>query len=110
MRLPETMRPVHVGKAAVRNILEAPGDSGGAVVLHVGYVDDLRELRDHCNHFGSRIIFTEEVHFHIGSWIVIADATPGEFSAVDLNSLRQVLAIVHLVQPLSEAVIDTDLA
>ena len=37
------MRARHVGKTTVRDILQAAGDARGAVVLHVGHVDDLGE-------------------------------------------------------------------
>src|SRR5258708_3822376 len=43
VRLASLVGARDIGETAVRDVLEATGDAGGAMVLHVRNVDDLRE-------------------------------------------------------------------
>ena len=65
------MGAVHVGEVAVSDVLQAAGDAGGAVLLHVGDVDDLGQLvRDQAYEVGAGIFFAEEVYLNIGPGVI----------------------------------------
>src|SRR5690606_34615524 len=60
-----------IGKRSVGDVLEAARDAGGAVILHVRDVDDLRDVaRDRTNDIRSGIFLAKEVDFDIHGGIV----------------------------------------
>ncbi len=71
VRLARLVRARDVREAAVGDVLEAAGNAGGAVILHVGDVDDLRQLaRDEPHEVRSRVFLAEEIRLDIGRRVV----------------------------------------
>ncbi len=73
VRLAALVRARDVREAAVGDVLQAAGDAGRAVVLHVRDVDDLREpLRHEPHHVRPRVLFAEEIGLEVRGGIVAA--------------------------------------
>src|SRR5437016_922927 len=104
------MRPRHVGKTAVRDILQTAGDASGPVVLHIGYVDDLgAPLGNHVRKVGARIFLAEEIHVHVRVRIVVDDRSTPAFGGPDVHAGRDEPVVMHRIHLVLEALIDPDL-
>src|SRR5215472_2250680 len=81
------MRAGHVAEVSVGNVLEAPGDAGCAVILHIRNVDDLgKAFGDEANQVRARILFAEEIDLDVSARIIVGHLAARVFGGDNIHA------------------------